>query len=80
MRAKKRGRPATGQGVPVHVRFQKPLMRAVDEWLDSHPAAQTRADAIRRLVEAGLATADAPALTRVSGAKANKRSTAQRQR
>lgn len=57
MRKIKRGRPATGKGIPVHVRFQKPLMRAVDEWLESHPAARNRADAIRRLVEMGLATA-----------------------
>jgi len=56
MRKQRRGRPATGKGIPVQVRFQKPLIRALDDWLKSHPGARSRADAVRRLVEMGLKT------------------------
>ena len=54
MRKKKRGRPATGQGLQVQVRVQEPMLKAIDQWIKSNPAARSRPDAIRTLVEEGL--------------------------
>lgn len=47
-----RGRPATGQGVPVQVRIQPKLLFALDEWrLDQPEPRPTRPEAIRKAVE-----------------------------
>jgi hypothetical protein len=80
MRKPKRGRPATGKGIPVYVRFQKPLMRAVDEWLGAHPAAHSRADAIRKLVEIGLTTSQNAERAPRNRSNAAEAPTSQRQR
>ena len=49
--AKKRGRPATGQGTTVGVRCHDNLLIAIDEWRRKEPDHPTRAAAIRRLAE-----------------------------
>jgi hypothetical protein len=55
--AKKRGRPATGRGVTVGVRCHNDLLKAIDGWRQREPDLPTRATAIRRLTELGLASA-----------------------
>jgi hypothetical protein len=51
---KKRGRPpTTGKGTQLGMRWQDPMLIAIDSWLEKHEVA-TRAEAIRRLVELGL--------------------------
>src|SRR3569832_1617034 len=50
----KRGRPATGRLPFVGVRLPAELIRAVEEWAD-HNDAPSRSEAIRSLVELGLA-------------------------
>ena len=58
---KKRGRKkTTGRGEGVMVRFHDPLASSVDQWSAAQPDAPSRPEAIRRLVEKGLA-ADPPA-------------------
>jgi hypothetical protein len=52
---KKRGRPATGRGEQVQVRLQPLLMRQLDLWRETRVDAPTRPEAIRRLIELGLA-------------------------
>jgi len=54
MQPKKRGRPATGQGVPVQVRLQAEQLGRLDRWIGTQPDLPSRAEAIRRLVEKGL--------------------------
>jgi hypothetical protein len=54
--AKKRRGPApTGKGVQVVVRLQPDPLRALDGWAAKQNDHPTRAEAIRRLVELGLA-------------------------
>jgi hypothetical protein len=51
---KKRGRPATtGKGTQLGMRWQDPMLIAIDSWRKQHDVA-TRSEAIRRLVELGL--------------------------
>ena len=50
---KKRGRPATGRDPVSAVRLPAALTVAVDRWAKEHEA--NRSEAIRRLVELGLA-------------------------
>ena len=50
---KKRGRPATGRDPVSAVRLPAALTVAVDRWAEEHEA--NRSEAIRRLVELGLA-------------------------
>ena len=50
---KKRGRPATGRDPVSAVRLPAVLTTAVDKWAEVHDA--NRSEAIRRLVELGLA-------------------------
>jgi hypothetical protein len=51
---KKRGRPATtGKGTQLGMRWQDPMLIAIDSWREKHDVA-TRSEAIRRLVELGL--------------------------
>ena len=52
--AKPRGRPATGQDPVSAVRLPADLTRAIDLWAEKNGAAH-RSEAIRRLVELGLA-------------------------
>jgi hypothetical protein len=51
---KKRGRPATGKGEGVLVRFRPEGLDDVDAWIAKQADAPTRPEAIRRLVEIGL--------------------------
>jgi hypothetical protein len=52
---KKRGRPATGRGEQVQVRLQPMLMKQLDLWRGNRADAPSRPEAIRRLVQLGLA-------------------------
>ena len=51
---KKIGRPATGMGTLVAIRWHEPALAAIEEWRLKQPDQPSRADAIRRLVEFGL--------------------------
>jgi Arc/MetJ-type ribon-helix-helix transcriptional regulator len=51
---KKRGRPATGQDPVSAIRLSVELTRAIDRWAARNKAA-SRSEAIRELVEMGLA-------------------------
>ena len=53
---KKRGRPATGVGTPVHVRFHDDLLNKLDNFRRREPDLPSRSEAIRRLVERALTT------------------------
>jgi hypothetical protein len=55
---KKRGRPATGQGVPVGVRMDANLIGRLDAWREAQPDQPGRPEAVRRLVAKALGTAD----------------------
>jgi cold shock CspA family protein len=48
---KKRGRPATGQGVQIGTRWPEQTVAAIDAWASSNET--TRTEALRRLVEGG---------------------------
>src|SRR5437867_3480158 len=54
---KKRGPPPTGKGELIGVRIQPDQMAALDDWIDEQEDDPSRPEAIRRLVELGLATA-----------------------
>jgi hypothetical protein len=50
------GRPRTGRDPPVTVRLPKVLETAITAWIDRQPDPKpTRSEAIRRLIEKGLA-------------------------
>jgi hypothetical protein len=49
------GRPATGIGVQIGMRWQPSLLSSIDDWRRKQPDMPNRTDAIRRLVEIGLA-------------------------
>ncbi len=51
---KKIGRPATGIGTLIGLRWHEPALAAIDEWRRQQPELPSRAEAIRRLVEIGL--------------------------
>ena len=53
---KKRGRPATGQDPVSAIRLPPKLTSSIDKWA-AHNGAASRSQAIRRLVELGLASA-----------------------
>jgi hypothetical protein len=54
---KKRGPPPTGKGQMLGVRLQPPDLSRLDIWIARQPAPRpTRPEAIRRLVEKGLAS------------------------
>jgi hypothetical protein len=63
---KKRGRPATGQDPVTAIRLSSELRKNVDAWAASQIDDPGRSEAIRRLVELGLASA------RRMGARTNK--------
>jgi Arc/MetJ-type ribon-helix-helix transcriptional regulator len=54
VKRKKRGRPATGQDPVSAIRLSEQLTRMIDKWAARNKAA-SRSEAIRRLVEMGLA-------------------------
>jgi hypothetical protein len=54
---KKRGRPATGIGTLIGIRWHEPTLTEIEEWRRRQPDLPSRADAIRRLVEMGLGKA-----------------------
>ena len=57
---KKRGRPATGKDPVVPVRLPVAVIKKIDVWGTKQlQPAQSRSEAIRRLVETGLARAGA---------------------
>ncbi len=51
---KRRGRPATGKGTQIGVRFQPADLAKIDEWRLRQNDLPSRAEAIRRLVEVGF--------------------------
>jgi hypothetical protein len=53
----KRGRPPTGKGEPLLVRVQPVQLAALDAWIGRQSPKVSRAEAIRKLVDAGLSIA-----------------------
>ena len=53
----RRGRPPTGKGEPLLVRVQPVQLAALDAWIGRQSPKPTRAEAIRKLVDAGLSIA-----------------------
>jgi hypothetical protein len=51
---KKRGPPATGQGLQIGERWHPPEIAAIDAWIKAQGDNLTRGHAIRRLVALGL--------------------------
>jgi hypothetical protein len=51
---KSRGRPKTGTGEQIGMRWQRALLQAIDSWRDAQWDKPSRAEAIRRLVQLGL--------------------------
>jgi Arc/MetJ-type ribon-helix-helix transcriptional regulator len=62
MTEKKRGKPADETPVRA-VRLSDALIAKIDEWAAGRTGYGTRSDAIRDLIEAGLAAAPAPRRT-----------------
>jgi hypothetical protein len=54
---KKRGRPATGINPSIGVRIEPAQLAAIDNWRAAQSDVPTRPEAIRRLIDAGLAAA-----------------------
>ena len=53
---KKRGRPATGITPPFNIRLSAEIRDRIDTWIVKQPDySMTRAEAVRRLIEKGLA-------------------------
>jgi len=48
------GRPATGKGTPVMVRFQPDQLAKLDAWIAAQPQPVSRPEAIRAMVAAAL--------------------------
>ena len=55
LQQKKIGRPATGVGMLIGIRWHEPALTAIDDWRRRQPDLPARGEAIRRLVELGLA-------------------------
>jgi len=53
---KKRGRPATGQDPVTAIRLSADMRERVDKWAAGEPDKPVRSEAIRRLMELGLAS------------------------
>ena len=51
---KRRGRPATGQGLQIGTRWPDETVAAIDVWAAHQEDEPGRSEAIRRLVEIGL--------------------------
>jgi len=62
---KKRGRPATGRGAQVQVRLQPILLQQIDLWRGNRSDAPGRPEAVRRLIQLGLAAHPARRATMV---------------
>jgi len=57
-RSKKVGRPVTtGKGTQIGMRWHEPLLGLIDRWAAGQDDKPDRPDAIRRLVQLGLAAA-----------------------
>jgi hypothetical protein len=56
-RQKKRAAPAAGKGTLIDLRLESGLLARVDRWAASQKDGASRPEAIRRLVELGLAVA-----------------------
>ena len=54
-RKKRRGAPATGKGTLIGLPLEPELLARVDRWVASQKDGPSRLEAIRRLVELGLA-------------------------
>jgi Arc/MetJ-type ribon-helix-helix transcriptional regulator len=54
VKPKKRGRPATGRDPFIGIRLPREMITQIDEW-SKRSGTETRSEAIRRLVELGLA-------------------------
>jgi hypothetical protein len=48
------GRPRTGVGTQIGMRWQEPDLAAIDEWRRHQSDLPSRTESIRRLVELGL--------------------------
>lgn len=66
---KRRGPPPTGKGILIGVRLHPPGVMALETWIAKQDDSPSRPEAIRRLVELGLAGAR-PAPRRSKKAKA----------
>ena len=51
---KRRGRPATGQGLQIGTRWPDETVAMIDAWATAQDDEPSRSEAIRRLVEFGL--------------------------
>jgi hypothetical protein len=49
------GRPRTGVGTLIGLRWHEPALAEIDEWRRKQPDLPSRGESIRRLVELGLA-------------------------
>ncbi|WP_273303738.1 ribbon-helix-helix domain-containing protein [Sphingomonas ursincola] len=54
---KRKGRPATGKGVPISVRLQPDQLAALDAWIEAQGGGISRPEAVRRII--GAATVKA---------------------
>lgn len=59
VKPKKRGRPATGKDPLMGFRASPPMRASIVRWAESQPDMPSLSEAIRRLVEIGLANAAA---------------------
>lgn len=48
------GRPATGVGIQIGMRWQESILEQIDDWRRHQSDLPSRTEAIRRLVELGL--------------------------
>ncbi len=70
---KRRGRPATGQGVQIGTRWPEGTVAAIDAWAKEQGDEPPRSEAIRRLVELGLGkSARASAVTPTAKASSDR--------
>jgi metal-responsive CopG/Arc/MetJ family transcriptional regulator len=69
---KRRGRPATGQLPAIGVRLPAELIERVDDWATKNNSGLTRSEAVRRLLEFGLASAPKPKSRRARSIKVAK--------
>jgi hypothetical protein len=51
---KRRGRPATGQGVQIGTRWPEDMIASIDAWIAKQEEPLGRSEAVRRLVELGM--------------------------
>jgi hypothetical protein len=65
---KKRGRPPVG-ATPVNVRMPPGELAALDNWIKTQPRGLSRAQALRRLALAGLASAPIKQAKNAAGEK-----------